>query len=122
MRHCWHPVMYSSQLSDGPEPVILLDERLVLIRLGGQVRCFADLCVHRGTALSLGQVEDDQIRCAYHGWTYGPDGVCTSIPARFGTNIPRRARLRVYNVAEESGLIWVCLEDDPVFPIPRFPI
>ena len=22
------------------------------------------------------------IRCPYHGWTYGPDGVCTSIPAR----------------------------------------
>jgi vanillate O-demethylase monooxygenase subunit len=64
-------------------------------------------------------VEDDQIRCAYHGWTYGPDGVCTAIPARFGSNIPRRARLRPYLVEERYGLIWVCLEDNPVYPIPE---
>src|SRR5207249_4087264 len=83
MRHFWHPVMYSSQLADQPQQVFLLDEQLVLMRLAGEVRCFADLCVHRGTALSIGRVEGDQVRCAYHGWTYGPDGVCTSIPARF---------------------------------------
>jgi vanillate O-demethylase monooxygenase subunit len=47
--------------------------------------------------------------------------VCTAIPARFGSNIPRRARLRPYLVEERYGLIWVCLEDDPVYPIPEFP-
>jgi vanillate O-demethylase monooxygenase subunit len=120
LRHFWHPVMYSSELTDQPRQVFLLDEQLVLTRLGGAVRCFADLCVHRGTPLSRGWIEGDQIRCAYHGWTYGPDGVCTSIPARFGTNIPRRARLAAYNVCEKNGLIWVCLEDNPLFPIPVF--
>jgi vanillate O-demethylase monooxygenase subunit len=47
--------------------------------------------------------------------------VCTKIPARFGSAIPRRARLRPYRVAEAAGLIWVCLEDDPIYPIPEFP-
>jgi phenylpropionate dioxygenase-like ring-hydroxylating dioxygenase large terminal subunit len=122
MRHFWHPVMYASQLGEDPKQVFLLGEQLVLVRMAGEVRCFADLCVHRGTALSVGWVEDDQIRCAYHGWTYGPDGICTSIPARFGTNIPRRARLKPYHVAESSGFIWVCLEDEPRLPIPEFPI
>ena len=120
MRHFWHPVMYSSQLAETPTKVILLDEQIVLVRMAGEVRCFADLCVHRGTAISKGWVEGDQIRCAYHGWTYGADGVCTSIPARFGSNIPRRARLKPYRVAEQSGFIWVCLEEEPVFPIPAF--
>src|SRR2546430_48905 len=121
MGRFWHPVMYSSDLQGSPAKVILMEQQLVVVRLAGQVRCFPDLCVHRGTALSLGRVEDDVIRCAYHGWTYGPDGVCTSIPARFGTNIPSRARLRPHLVQERHGMIWVCLSDDPVFPIPDFP-
>jgi phenylpropionate dioxygenase-like ring-hydroxylating dioxygenase large terminal subunit len=120
MRHFWHPVLYSSELTDQPKQVFLLDEQLVLARLDGGVRCFADLCVHRGTPLSRGRVEGDQIRCAYHGWTYGPDGVCTSIPARFGSSIPRRARLTVHDVCEKNGMIWVCLEE-PRFPVPEFP-
>ena len=122
MRHFWHPVLYSSALEDKPVRVFLLDEQLVVMRLGGKLRCFADLCVHRGTALSLGWIEHDQIRCAYHGWTYGADGVCTSIPARFGTKIPKRARLQSYLATERSGLIWVCMEESPVFPVPEFPL
>jgi len=122
LRHFWHPVMYASTLdaAGGPKRVDLLGEQLVVVRLAGEVRCFPDLCVHRGTALSLGSVEGDQLRCAYHGWTYGPDGVCTAIPARFGSNIPSRARLRPYRVAERNGLIYVSLEE-PAFPLPTFP-
>jgi vanillate O-demethylase monooxygenase subunit len=89
--------------------------------MGGAVRCFRDLCAHRGTALSLGWLEQDQLRCPYHGWTYGPDGVCTSIPARFGAVIPTRARTKAFNVQESSGLIWVSLADERVLPVPDFP-
>jgi phenylpropionate dioxygenase-like ring-hydroxylating dioxygenase large terminal subunit len=121
MRWFWHPVMYASELAGAPRGAVLLEEPVVLVRLRGEVRCFADLCVHRGTALSLGWVEDGELRCAYHGWAYGPDGVCTKIPARFGDSIPRRARLKPYRVAEAGGLIWVCLEDEPVYPLPGFP-
>ena len=121
MRRFWHPVAYSSEVSDRPVKAVLLDEQLALVRLGGEIRCFADLCAHRGTAISLGWVENDQIRCAYHGWTYGPDGACTAIPARFGSSIPRRAHLRPYLVAERYGLVWVCLDGPPVYPVPEFP-
>lgn len=121
MRHFWHPIIYSSQLSDSPAPAKVLGEALVVVRLDGTVRCFQDLCVHRGTALSLGSVDGEQLRCPYHGWTYGPDGMCTAIPARFGTVIPKRARLRSYQVAERNGLVWVCLEDEPALPIPDVP-
>jgi vanillate O-demethylase monooxygenase subunit len=120
MRHFWHPVLYASQLQDAPGAATLLGENLVLARLGDTLTCFADICAHRGSALSLGWVEGESLRCPYHGWTYGPDGMCTAIPARFGSRIPSRARLRPYQVAECSGLIWVCLEDEPVLPIPEF--
>lgn len=121
LRHFWHPVAFASQVTDRPIRATLMDEQLVLVRLAGSVRCFRDLCAHRGTALSLGWVEDDELRCAYHGWTYGTDGVCTRIPARFGSNIPRRARLVTYDCEERHGLIWVCLAGSAYFPVPEFP-
>jgi phenylpropionate dioxygenase-like ring-hydroxylating dioxygenase large terminal subunit len=120
MRRFWHPVMYAADLLDSPRGVQLLDERLVVVRLGDGISCFPDMCVHRGTALSLGWVEEQQLRCAYHGWTYGADGVCTQIPARFGSTVPSRARLRSFLVEERHGLIWVCLDPDPYHVLPEF--
>ena len=120
LRRFWHPVMWAEDLVDRPVAARLLDEPLVLVRLPGEVRAFKDLCVHRGTALSLGWVEDGCLVCPYHGWTYDADGVCTRIPASHGTNIPRRARITGYRAAEHAGLIWVALEE-PVLPLPEFP-
>jgi vanillate O-demethylase monooxygenase subunit len=121
MRHFWQPVAYASHLADQPMSVTLFDEKLVLVRLEGEVRCFTDLCAHRGSAISLGWVDDDCIRCPYHGWTYDATGRCTAIPARFGTVIPSRARLTSHPVTEATGLIWVCMADPPQFPVPDFP-
>ncbi len=122
LRHFWHPVLWADELEDRPVAARLLDEPLALVRLGGAVRAFKDLCVHRGTALSLGWVDDDHLVCAYHGWTYDPDGVCTRIPASHGTNIPRKARITRYATVEHAGLIWVCLADDgAAMPLPDFP-
>ena len=121
LSNLWHPVAYSSALAaGGPIPATLLGEPLALVRLGGRVRAFRDLCAHRGTAISLGSVEGDQLRCAYHGWTYGPDGGCTEIPSRFGTRIPPEARLTSFRATEASGMIWVCLSGEPRMPVPDF--
>ena len=120
-RHYWHAVLVATELGDQPSGVTLMGEQIVLVRLNDEVNAYADLCPHRGTALSLGCVEDNQLRCAYHGWTYQADGRCTSIPARHGSHIPERAQLRKYLAAERGGLIWVCLVDDPIMPIPELP-
>ena len=71
LRRFWHPVMWADELADRPVATLLLDEPLAIVRLDGEVRAFKDLCVHRGTALSLGWVEaGSSLVCAYHGWTY----------------------------------------------------
>jgi phenylpropionate dioxygenase-like ring-hydroxylating dioxygenase large terminal subunit len=121
MRTFWHPVSYATDLGSEPRRVSLLGEELVIARMGDGVRCFRDICVHRGAALSLGAVEGGELRCPYHGWRYGEDGTCTAIPARFGMTIPSKARLERFHAVEQSGLIWVCLDDQPAMPIPRFP-
>src|SRR6187200_1964157 len=66
LRRCWHPVARAADLVDRPVAVTLLDEPLVLVRLGAEVAAFPDLCVHRGTALSLGWVDP--------GTDLAPDG------------------------------------------------
>ncbi|MQA01841.1 MAG: Rieske 2Fe-2S domain-containing protein [Streptosporangiales bacterium] len=93
LRRFWHPVLFADELGTAPARVTLLDEAVVVVRMAAGVAAFRDLCVHRGTALSLGKVVDDELVCPYHGWTYDAGGVCTRIPARHGDNIPRRARL-----------------------------
>jgi len=77
--------------------------------------------VHRGTALSLGRVEGDEIVCAYHGWRFGVDGVCTKIPQLpDATRVPARARVTAHRSQERYGLVWVALET-PRWPLPEVP-
>lgn len=117
----WHPVARSEEIENKPVPVKLLDQPLVLWRSRGQIAVFHDLCVHRGTPLSLGWVAGEQLICAYHGWHYAADGSCARIPSLpAGHMIPTKARARVYRARERYGLIWVCM-DEPRAEIPEFP-
>jgi phenylpropionate dioxygenase-like ring-hydroxylating dioxygenase large terminal subunit len=120
LRACWHPVAYEGDVTASPRATTLLDEPLVLWRDGqGGAHAFRDVCVHRGTALSLGRVEGDEIVCAYHGWRYGRDGACTAIPQLADpSRVPARARAVAYPVVERYGLAWVALEP-PRWPLPE---
>ena len=88
----WHPVVFAPDVSEKPVAVKLLEQRLVLARLKDRLACFRDLCVHRGTPLSLGWVDGDELVCGYHGWRYDMSGVCTCIPALPAGHQSRAAR------------------------------
>jgi vanillate O-demethylase monooxygenase subunit len=121
LRDYWHPVARIDEVQDKPFAVTLLDERLVLFRSGGAIRCFQDLCVHRGTPLSMGWIDGGNLVCAYHGWTYRADGACVRIPALPEEQpIPRKVRAIAYPTQERHGLVWVCL-GEPKLPIADFP-
>ena len=123
LREYWHPVAFANELKDDkPLAVTLLDERLVICRLGSKPRAFYDLCVHRGTPISLGWIDGESLVCAYHGWAYDSKGVCTRIPSvPDGHPIPKKACLTSYLCEEKYGIIWVCLSSNPKTPIPEFP-
>jgi phenylpropionate dioxygenase-like ring-hydroxylating dioxygenase large terminal subunit len=110
----WHPVGRSSQLTEGGIlPAKLLGEELVLWRVGGEAKAWQDLCVHRGTRLSLGSSDGHLLTCAYHGWTYNAEGQCVKIPSHPEQTPPPKARVKTYGSAERYGLIWACLSDAP---------
>ena len=123
LRGYWHPVALSADVCDEkPLGVRVLDERLVLCRLAGNAKAFSDLCIHRGTPLSLGWVEGGNLVCAYHGWAYNGAGKCVRIPSIPPAHpIPKKACLTPYFVQEKYGLVWVCLSNEPLASIPEFP-
>jgi vanillate O-demethylase monooxygenase subunit len=119
---CWHPVGYSNEIKEtAPFGTFLLDQPVVIWRSSdGQVHAMRDLCIHRGTALSLGWVKDDCLVCPYHAWQYAKNGKCVLIPQAPNTHIPDKAKTPVYHCQEKFGLIWVALKD-PVYPLPAIP-
>lgn len=113
----WHVVAVSAAVPEGGlKAVRLLGRSLVLWRSGGRVRCFLDLCRHRGTQLSLGRVCGERLVCAYHGWEYASSGQCVRIPAHPEQAPPATACLEGFACQERGGLIWVALAA-PVSPV-----
>jgi len=121
LRRYWHPAASSAEVTDQPIGVSVLDQPIVLFRTGGRVAALNDLCIHRGTPLSRGWLDDGCLVCAYHGWSFGPDGVCVRIPALDPSQpIPRKARVPAYQATERYGLVWVCLQPSGA-PLPELP-
>lgn len=121
-RPYWQAIAISEEVTDRPRRFTLLDEHLVAYRTSHGPVVMKDLCIHRGSALSLGRLIDDRIECAYHGWQYDHTGACVRIPALpVGKPIPAKARAICYPVREEAGLLWVAL-DDPIGPFPEWPL
>jgi phenylpropionate dioxygenase-like ring-hydroxylating dioxygenase large terminal subunit len=107
----WHPVARVEQLAGGgPMAARLLGEDIVLWRAGEQFFAWRDLCVHRGTRLSLGRVVDGvRLECPYHGWTYATDGRCVLMPAHPDQAPPAKACVVTYRAAAAHGIVWVTL-------------
>ncbi len=117
----WHPVASVDQLvSGGPLGARLLGEDIVLWRSGSEYFAWRDLCVHRGTRLSLGKVVDGSaLECPYHGWTYARDGRCILMPAHPEQKPPAKACVDVYRAEAARGVVWVTLGGGGS-PIPTF--
>jgi 5,5'-dehydrodivanillate O-demethylase oxygenase subunit len=121
MRSFWQPVSRAVDLPAGKaRPLTVMSEQLTLYRgEGGEPHLMAFRCAHRGTQLSTGWVEGDNIRCFYHGWTYGPDGQCVEQPAE-PEPFCERIRVRSYPVQEYLGLIFAYVGEGEPPELPRY--
>lgn len=122
LRHFWQPVFMAADLPSGRAmPVRALAEDFTLYRgAGGQAHAVAFRCAHRGTQLSTGWVEDDDIRCFYHGWKYDAAGQCIEQPAE-DVSFASKVRIRSYPTEEYLGLIFVYFGEHPTPLLPRYP-
>ena len=110
-RQYWIPVTRAADVQEpGGRPlrVKLLGEDLVLFRAkNGTLGLIGAFCPHRLAPLFYGRVEEDGLRCIYHGWKFSPVGKCLEMP-----NLPaelaftERIRHPAYPCVERGGIVW----------------
>ena len=121
LRRYWQPIALSSEATTLPKLIRRFSEDLVLFRnQRGEAGLLYPRCAHRGTSLVYGRVEEDGIRCCYHGWKFGPQGHCLDQPCEPGGGRNRhRIRQPWYPVVEHFGAIWTYMgppQKQPLFP------
>lgn len=121
LRRYWHPVALSAELPAGAaRPLRVLGEDFTLYRdEGGAAHVVGARCAHRGTFLHTGWVEDDCIRCFYHGWKFAPSGQCVEQPAE-QDGFAEAAKIGSRAVEEYAGMVFVFLGEGDPPPLPRF--
>lgn len=121
VRDEWHMVMPLDRIStDEPTPARLLEEDLVIWDSRDRVLAWKDLCLHRGTRLSMGEVQNDgTLECPYHGWRYNTSGKCVEIPAHPDQPPPGQFTVEQYQTTVHQDWLWVTL-GDPDHDPPRF--
>jgi 5,5'-dehydrodivanillate O-demethylase oxygenase subunit len=119
LRRFWTPVAVLDDVRPGrARPIHILGERFTLFRgASGTPHVVAPECAHRGTQLSTGWVENDCIRCFYHGWKYDGDGRCVDQPAE-DESFAGKVRIAAYPTRAYLGLVFAYLGegDPPPFP------
>jgi 5,5'-dehydrodivanillate O-demethylase len=124
LRRYWHPIAPASTLTahNPKKRIRILGEDLVLFRdRSGRLGLVQEHCPHRGVSFYYGFVEDDGIRCAYHGWKFDCGGQCLDMPFE-PENAPLKSKVRAkaYPVEELSGLLFAYLGPDPAPLLPRY--
>jgi 5,5'-dehydrodivanillate O-demethylase len=117
LRKFWHPVMRAQDLVKGRAQTIrILSEEFTLYRgESGTPYITQNRCPHRKVKLGVGWVEEDAIRCLYHGWKFGPSGECIERPAEVNTG---NVHIKTYPTREFLGLIYGYFGEgaQPAFP------
>jgi 5,5'-dehydrodivanillate O-demethylase len=122
MRQFWHAVYRSEDLPAGQaKPIRIMGENYALYRgASGKAQVIDYRCPHRHAPMHLGWVEDDDIRCVYHGWKYDCTGRCIEQPAE-EAGFARKVRIGTYPTQEYLGLIFGYFGDGSPPPFPHFP-
>lgn len=121
LRRYWQPVGLSENVTGRPENVRILGEDLILFRDGtGRPGLLYPRCCHRGASLYFGAVEEQGIRCCYHGWVFDVEGRCLEQPCEPELGLHRdRVRQPWYPVEERYGIVWAYMgppDRKPVLP------
>ncbi len=122
MRQFWQAIHRSQDLPAGhAKPIRIMSEDYALYRgASGRAQVIDYRCPHRHAPMHLGSVEDDAIRCVYHGWKYDCSGQCIEQPAE-EAGFARKVRIGTYPTREHLGLIFGYFGDGEPPPFPHFP-
>lgn len=104
----WYVVASSAEVKNKPLAVTLWYQNIVLFRDSqGKINALDDRCAHRLVKLSDGEIINDELQCAYHGWRFNGEGKCSFIPYLTEKQKLPNCQLKRYPVKEFDGFIWL---------------
>lgn len=115
----WHYVCHQSHI---PEPgdyyaFTLLDQDLFVVRgRDGAIRCFYNVCQHRGHMMVEASGRTRVLVCPYHAWTYELDGRLRAAPGSQNTAGFDKARICLTELRIETFLGFVFVNFDADAP------
>lgn len=111
IKNQWYAVLSSGALKKGKVVAARrFGENLIFIRSkDGQIGCFDHLCAHRKASLSKGWIENEHLKCPFHGIEYDINGKCVYVPSdgKAATLDYARFHLKSYPVREIGDIIFV---------------
>src|SRR4051812_43479895 len=126
LRRYWMPIAAVAELDDNPiKAVRLMCEDLVLYKdKSGTYGLIDAHCPHRRADLSYGILEEDGLRCNYHGWLFNEEGRCLHQPfeetARPDSTFKDRTEIKSYSVEAKGGILWAYLGPKPAPLVPDY--
>lgn len=114
----WYAVLNSKDLKKNKLLAVRrFGEDLIFFRTSnGEASAVTSLCAHRGASLCNGWIENDNIKCPFHGIEYDSTGKCVYVPSdgRASTQDYSRFNLKHYPTREIGGIIFAWLgEKEP---------
>ncbi|MGH1505516.1 MAG: Rieske 2Fe-2S domain-containing protein [Acidimicrobiales bacterium] len=124
LRHYWYPVCFTRELSEFPvKKVRLLGEDFAVFRTGeGDYGIVHERCPHRGASMAYGIVDNDGLRCGYHGWKFDTEGTLVDILAEPDSSATFRDKCRIEagKAQELGGMVWAYIGEGPAPELPRY--
>lgn len=94
-------------LEFGGKPLILVRDDT------GTIRCFLNICRHRGMAVVEGKGNCSIFRCPYHTWAYGLNGKLKAAPLMPSAIMSEGITLSEIQVGNWHGLLFITFTGDP---------
>ena len=96
----WVRAAKVSDIVEGKAVVFSLGtEEIAIFKSGKDFYAIGNICPHRGASLSEGHLENAQVTCAWHAWTFDvKTGMSLDIPG---------AKVKTYKVKIENQEIFV---------------
>jgi 5,5'-dehydrodivanillate O-demethylase oxygenase subunit len=126
LRRYWMPIACTGELTE-QKPIKaarLLGEDLVVYRdKSGRYGVVAEQCPHRKASLAFGRVDEEGIRCPYHGWKFDCTGKCLEMPAEPESGgFKDKIKHVAYPAERLGGLIWTYMGPQPAPLLPRWDV
>ena len=106
-KNSWQFLTHSNLIKNNISPFNFLEdtisEPLILSKKNNKLKCFSNVCTHRGNILCSKGSEKKSIQCSYHGRTFDLNGKMKNMPGFEGVkNFPTKSD----NLAKVDLLKW----------------